>query len=228
MRNTTVFGPTKSEECDSEETNRMLALKSALDLSAYMNESMKHSNVGPKRFLCKEVSRVDSRNFPIDNFDRADCVIDTYKREFYSAADERSSDNDVSQLNLEGDELVYNTFYVKDVRLLNEKKVRISVPNNSFVIINVEGKGHVDLSINELVISSKSNVDESSVVLNLFRATSFDLAEEKPFRGTIFAPMATFVNMDGRRRKEITGQIIAKDIKLDNFYQKCSNFEPFS
>jgi hypothetical protein len=88
----------------------------AIALSAYLNKSVSLVNVGPRRIVCVEHTRNETKDFPIENFANSTCVQHKRKDFHLNGIDDDGEERPgeaTENIVLKGNELVYNVFYFR-------------------------------------------------------------------------------------------------------------------
>lgn len=226
MDESTIYGPMKQ----MSDFKYDQAYENALKLTAYLNSTIRSINVGPSILNCYEHSIDESIEYPIENYLDSDCSVSSRKDFFINTVDESMINDETKTIELIGSDLLYNVFYIKNLKTFEGKSIRLNVPETSFVIINFENSETTYLN-NHRIEFSNTGLSGKSVVYNFLNKFDVIFDFENDFDGTILAPYSNFYgimkNPNENRSVHLNGQIFAINIYLTNMRQTCTPFEAF-
>lgn len=205
------------------------AYEKAVGISKFLNSTIKFINVGPSVINCFENTQDSSIYFPIDNYLSSSCAPSTIKDYFINTIDESMINENTKTIELKGDDLLYNVFYIKNLKVLEGRSFRLNVPDTSFVIINFENSETTFLNLHRIEFPIGSNLNAKSVIYNFLNNHDIVYGFENDFNGSILAPYSTFFAVQNHESKKVkfNGQIFAKNLFINEMLQTCSLFEAF-
>ena len=150
------------------------------------------------------------------DFDRELASLTALSAKFVSLANGSVSTNN-GTLTLTGTDTKVNIFNVTATQLSSANGVSISVPDDSFVIVNVSGKSFTysetlswQIKFNGNTIGQNSTYEVTHLLFNFYEATKVDLAG--PNSGCILAPLAHVEDVQSYAHN--FGQIVAREVTL--------------
>ena len=150
------------------------------------------------------------------DFDRELASLTALSAKFVSLAKGSVSTNN-GTLTLTGTDTKVNIFNVTATQLSSANGVSISVPKDSFVIVNVSGKSFTysetlswQIKFNGNTIGQNSTYEVTHLLFNFYEATKVDLAG--PNSGCILAPLAHVEDVQSYAHN--FGQIVAREVTL--------------
>lgn len=211
-----------------------LAHSQALELSKYLNNSVKSINIGFEEINCVEKDKNLSEEFPLENYKNSSCSGKKYKQFSINTIDETNLDLDsIKSIKLNGDELVYNVFYFNSPNLIESKEIEISVPETSVVVINFNNLKTTNLNLHKIKFNMNTSIKPSKVIYNFLSEGDIlfdDSLGWDSVDGTILAPNSNFIKISKNNsslssKRFINGQIFAQNIYIDGVSQPCILFE---
>lgn len=204
------------------------ANEKAINLSKFLNSTIKSINVGPTVINCYENTEDLSVDYPIENYLDSTCSVASVKDFFINTVDESMINQETKAIELKGDDLLYNVFYIKHMKAFEGKSIRLNVPETSFVIINFDNSETTLLNNHRIEFSPDSKLNAQSVIYNFLNGKDIVYDFNHDFDGTVLAPHSNFYALRSDSNKnnvKFNGQIFAKNIFVNKMMQTCSLFE---